>query len=173
MPLKSTPTRGFGLKSVEAAKPRRFTVANTADPVRKPKKPRKPRKTFEQMTEEERGILSLAVATRNYKAKKADVFSHAQEASDKQWGKLSALLGPECSRNTLIDFVAWSNGLYTAQATLNKYERGKVWLSRIYWINAIEMAMHGYNRHFSAIELFAQSCGYEDEFDMMRNDLFG
>lgn len=125
------------------------------------------------MSEDERRIQSLAVSTRLAKSRKADVFSQAQEATDKQWGKLSALLGPECSRNTLIDFVAWSNGLYTAQATLNKYERGKVWLSRIYWINAIEMAMHGYNRHFSAIELFAQSCGYEDEFDMMRNDLFG
>ena len=56
---------------------------------------------------------------------------------------------------------------------MNKWDRQRTWLSRIYWIRAIDMMQKGSNDLTSAREEIAVSFGYETVMDMeFGGDLF-
>lgn len=148
-------------------------MRDTSKTVQKPKKKRKRdvrELDLDLFTSEQLVERSKAATLRRYKADRAAVFSHAKEATDAQIYKLSALLDHP-SATIYCGFVCWANGHYFGTPyTLSKWGKG-VYLSRLYWIRAIEMALNGSNDLFSAADLVAMSMGFEDDFDMMRNSL--
>jgi len=172
--MLSKPSKGFKPKSaVPHAGERRFSVLDTSKTVQKPKKKRKRDVRpldLDLFSTEALVERSKAATLRRYKAERASVFSQAKEATDGQIFKLSALLGhPPAS--VYCGFVAWANGHYFGSPyTLSKYGKG-IYMSRVYWIRAIDMALNGSNDLFSAADLVAMSMGFEDDFDMMRQTL--
>lgn len=127
-------------------------------------------KTPRPRTSEERQIARDKAA----KGEKFARLAGGMDASEKQWGMLYYQLG-QCSRHQVITYVAWANGVYPAAATLDRFETGKVFLSRIFWIRAINMALHGFNECGSEAQLLAEASLMTEEewlrsFEM--DDLF-
>ena len=141
------------------------------------KPPRKPRKIKQVDFNDEEAVrlASQESAARQYKARKADVFSHAKDATKEQQGFLRSLMGgfEECPTPVMIRFVEFANQLPSGAGTMNKWDRQRTWLSRIYWIRAIDMMQKGSNDLTSAREEIAVSFGYETVMDMeFGGDLF-
>lgn len=134
------------------------------------KPPRKPRKTkiVDSADEEAVRQASQSAAARQYKARRAEVFSKASDASDKQRGYLRILLGgfENCHTSELIRFVEFANQLPSGVGSMSKYDKNMVWLSSIYWVRAIDMALKGSNDLTSAIDEVAISFGYKSAWDM-------
>lgn len=148
-------------------------MRDTSKEVKKPKKKRKidqEQPEFELRSEDDLRQASRRATLRQDKAKKIEHFSNAKEVTDQQMMKLSELLGhPPASQ--YCGFVCWANGYYFGTPyTLNKWGKG-LYISRVYWIRAIEMALNGSNDLFSAADLIAMSFGFEDDFDMLRQEL--
>lgn len=170
--MLSKPTKAFRPTSAVPSKgERRLVVHDTSKTVQKPKKKRKRdarELDLDLFTTEQLIERSKAATVRRAKLSRADLFSNAKEASDAQIYKLSAELGHPPS-SVYCGFVCWANGYYFGTPyTLTKWGKG-LYISRIFWIRAIEMALNGSNDLFSAADLVAMSFGYEDDFDMMRD----
>jgi hypothetical protein len=58
-----------------------------------------------------------------------------------------------------IRYVEFANNIESGGGSLNRWDilKGKTWLSRIYWIRAIDMLEYGRNDLYSAEELVAES----------------
>lgn len=127
-------------------------------------------KTPRPRTSEERQIARDKAA----RAEKFVRLAGGMDASEKQWGMMYHQLG-QCSRYQVITYVAWANGVYPAAATLDRFDKRKTFLSRIFWIRAINMALHGFSECGSEAELLAAASGLTEEewlssFEM--DDLF-
>lgn len=127
------------------------------------KQPRKPRKTkpLDYSDEEAVRLASQASAARQYKAKRASVFSKAQPPSDKQRGYLRSLLG-DCRNSELERFVEFANQL-PSQSGVN--------MTRQHWVRAIDLALTGKNDLCTALDEIAVSFGYLDALDMETGQL--
>jgi hypothetical protein len=66
----------------------------------------------------------------------------------------------------VVRFVEFSNQVYSGQGTRRPVQ-GKTFLSRIYWIRAIQMAEKGYNDLTNVGDELAVSFGYRDEDHMI------
>lgn len=145
-----------------------FHVDDSAPKIKKPRKKREPKplRDPDLFSDEENRVHSLKLATRGAKAKAAHFYSMASDASDEQWEQLRGLLDyPQ--RSSLLRFVEFANQLSSGVGTVNRWDKGKVWMTAIYFRRAIQMALHGENDLCSANDEFAVSCGYEDFFDYM------
>lgn len=82
----------------------------------------------------------------------------AKDPSEKQIAYLRSQLGDESLAMT-IRYVEFANNVESGGGSLNRWDilKGKTWLSRIYWIRAIDMLEYGSNDLYSAEELVAES----------------
>ena len=82
----------------------------------------------------------------------------AKDPSDKQIRYLQYLLGDE-SLGMTIRYVEFANNIESGGGSLNRWDilKGKTWLSRMYWIRAIDMLEFGRNDLYSAEDLVAES----------------
>lgn len=155
------------LRSIQEA-PRRKPSRGFLPP--KPKRARKPKAPIEDLSEDQQAIRALESATRRVKAQHAAIYSQAKPATQEQVERLSVELGSPPFR-LLLRFVEWSNGLHGQYGSLTT-RPDKVFLSRIYWHRALQMAIYGNNEFGTWGDLFAQDCGYADEADMNQGNLF-
>jgi len=96
----------------------------------------------------------------------------AQPISEKQWGLLANLLLTG-NRVTLVRFIEWANDMPSDAGTLNRWDKTRVWLSRRYMVEAINMAKHDVNSHGTAWELLAANFGLsEEEFQGAVTEVF-
>lgn len=99
-------------------------------------------------------------------AARAKLRSQARPYTEAQWTRLSVELGVTYPPY-IIRFVEFANGLSAGQGTLRQPEwfekpTEKVWLSRVYWIEAINLAINGFNAHYTEAALMAESFGMSE-----------
>lgn len=82
----------------------------------------------------------------------------AKDPSDKQIRYLQHMLGDE-SLGMTVRYVEFANNVESGGGSPNRWDilKGKTWLSRVYWIRAIDMLEFGKNDLYSAEELVAES----------------
>lgn len=147
-------------------------MTTRVDPTAIKKKAPRKRKPIDLAgkTEEQLIELSRTAVARRMKERKADVFSKAKPASEKQWNYLGALTGAR-TRGELVRFVEFANQIPSGHGTLDIYDRRRVFLSTIYFIRGIEMALHGQNDLCRAEDEYAISCGFNDVFEMIKDQI--
>lgn len=99
-------------------------------------------------------------------ARRAALRSNARPYTEAQWFRLSSELGVTYPPY-IIRYVEFANGLSSGQGTLRQpewYEKPteKVWLSRVFWIEAINLAINGTNSHYTESGLMAESFGMSE-----------
>lgn len=125
----------------------------------KPPRPKR-RKPPIAMSDEQRAALSLAEETARYKKRFAERYSLAKTVSVEQLRYLADILQVH-RYSQLLTFVEWSNQVPPGAGSRTP-KQGKVFLSRIYWGRAIDMALKGYCDLWSCEDLAAVAMGYED-----------
>lgn len=131
---------------------------------------RRPAQTLDYDDEAAVIMAGQKASLRQAKAKRAQVMQtlNAKHASQAQINYLSDIF--ECPRlAVLVRFVEFANGLSSNTGSMQPFEKGKTFLSRIYWIRAIDMAKTGQNVECNADDEVARSFGYDDYFDMLSN----
>jgi len=118
------------------------------------------------MSDEQRAAKSLAEETARYKKRFAERYSLAKPVSQEQFRYLANILGVQ-RYSQLIAFVEWSNQVPCGAGSRTP-KRGKVFLSRIFWGRAIDMALKGYCDLWSCEDLAAVAMGYEDYNEMLK-----
>lgn len=147
---------------MRAKKPaRRFAVSDETKAKARDTRQQRLFQDLEIRDELENRIASKAALMRRTKKAKAEKFSHAQDASEAQWNLLSGMLDTD-SQSTVVRYVEWANQMQSNTGSHNKYG-GKIWLSRIFFIRAIDMAMKGYNELTSEIREMLVMEGFSDE----------
>lgn len=96
-------------------------------------------------------------------AARARLRSQARPYTDAQWHRLATELGVTYPPY-ILRYVEFANGLSSGQGTLRQPEwfekpTEKVWLSRVFFIEAINLAINGTNSYFTEAELMAESFG--------------
>lgn len=148
---------------MRAKKPaRRFAVSEASKAKAKDTRQQKLFDAMNVADEAELRLGSKAALMRRNKAAKAAKFSHAQDASEAQWNLLAGMLDTD-RQSTVIRYVEFANQIHSGTGSLNKWEPRKIWLSRVYFIRAIDMLMKGYTEVTSATREMLAMEGYTDQ----------